>query len=990
MKRINIFTIALIGSLALLSVSCEREISDDPLGLEGMPIIFSAATSYNNGVATKAEYSGQLYGETTEIERINWVDQDPIKIVYNNTPADYRVTGTITASDEKSTAGVSGGSLTWKNGPHVFYALYPNRSNGSLSVNDNVAEVSGVITANQSVSESKTITVYGQKKYQPDTENQGYMFGYKRITTPDSDNVIIPFKPAFTTFEFKLQTKSGEDPRPISSIDLTTAGETGGTDLAGGFKFTIPDDGEGELPRLPGTNNITKTGTLSRTITVDFSGLTGGSVTIPTSGYLDFSVLALPVNQKCVKVVFHYADGQSPATKTLSLKHKVEGVDTWYEFVGGKKYIITNVNVPGGEQWDYYIDEIDDVTRYGHNAITATDVFTYDVKSYKVKHGTTGPKYPVAWHLEYSTNGSSWSSTFPSTGFSALTTTTGVGYDGTTSYPAETGNSTLPDASTGSTTGGAGDATRAVLASATPRGTSSAPFDLSTHKVYGTGSTYEAKQADITNNPVDRETANCYVVQAPGVYMFPLVYGNAIKANGDNKVAYDPANCGIQAIEDLYTATNRQTLPTFRNAKNEGISGPGIVSDLSATSLSAVVVWQDAQNLILNPTVISVSGEPYQFIQFEVDANTIQQGNAIVALKGSATGLSNEILWSWHIWVTEKDLTPQRINHPQSTYSMMMKYNLGWTDKTTASSTKYPDRKIYVRAVQNEKPASESTYKSEEFVFWQKGDATSTNDNIGSNPFYQWGRKDPMVGAASDNFYKTVYYGTGYSLTTTEYNGQTVVTPSTPSSAANGQFADAIKNPHKQYFNSGNWSWIGGSTYMTNGTGSNPSTPDQTHHHDTSIPSNLWNSGVNHQAGGEAHHKTVYDPCPPGFCVPSSYAFMGMAGYTGNTAASDWNFDVNEHSSSATEGRTFSVGSSMYFPFTGARGAVHGEIYAVKATAYYWMGSITSNTYNQGHGDTEDRYGYHNSKMMYFDNSRIWPFHNLYRAACYSIRPVIE
>ena len=990
MKKSIIKAAALMGFMVLFT-SCVKEVvsNNELYRPEGTPISFMAETGYSNGIETRTEYSGVFSDVTNfsnKFERIDWVTGDPIKIFYANTEAygSYTIGSSITPDAENSRAELGSiTDLTWGggSGDHLFYAMYPGATyKGNSSAVLNGSQVSGIIP------DAQTVTLKGttaeDETYEPNMA-YGYMVCKKTIhSNEDATSVDLPFRPAMTAFNFRLKKGSGDD-AVITNFKMISSDSY----LAGKFSFDMQNKADTDDREASSWGNVSlaETPAPSKVITVTFPANTK-----LTSKYLDFTVFALPVDLSNITLQFTFSNGD---TKSLKLKRG----DTWDSFSACKKYVITNQYVPGTESWDYFIEEIPDVITYGHSPVTATDVYTYDVKSYKMKHGTTGPKYPVAWHLEYSTNGTNWSTTFPSTGYSALTATTGVGYDGTVSYPAEPGYSTLPNASTGTSTGQAQDATRAKLVIAPPRGSSEAPFDLSKHPVYGVGESYEVKQAYITNTTVDRETANCYVVSAPGVYMFPLVYGNAIKANQDNKAAYDPAHCGIQAIEDLYTVTNRQVLPTFRNARNVGITKPGIKADLSATELSAVVVWQDAQNLILNPTVIDVPGEDYPFIKFEVDVNYIAQGNAIVALKGDATGLDDEILWSWHIWITEKDLTPAQINHPVSTHSMMMTYNLGWTDKTTASSTQYPDRKIYVRVVQNEKSASATDYEKEPFIFWQKGDAISTNPNVGSNPFYQWGRKDPMVGAASDNHYKVVYYGSGYSLPTTDYNGQTVVTPSTPTSATNGQFADAIKNPHKQYFNVNNWSWIGGPTYMTNGTGNsnnpNPSIPDQSHYQDTSIPSNLWNFGVNHQAGGEAHHKTVYDPCPAGFCVPNSYAFMGMAGFTGNTAAQDWRYNVSEHSSSAPEGRTFSIGSSMYFPFTGARGARYGEIYSVNETAYYWVGSITSNTYNQGTADgrkTEDQYGYFNSKMMYFDSEWIWPFHNLYRAACYSLRPVVE
>ena len=64
-------------------------------------------------------------------------------------------------------------------------------------------------------------------------------------------------------------------------------------------------------------------------------------------------------------------------------------------------------------------------------------------------------------------------------------------------------------------------------------------FDLSTINV-ATGAT------------VARTTANCYVVQAPGTYKFPLVYGNGVKDGAPNPSAYR----GREGVNGAYRPAN--------------------------------------------------------------------------------------------------------------------------------------------------------------------------------------------------------------------------------------------------------------------------------------------------------------------------------------------------------------------------------------------------------------------------------------------------
>ena len=48
-----------------------------------------------------------------------------------------------------------------------------------------------------------------------------------------------------------------------------------------------------------------------------------------------------------------------------------------------------------------------------------------------------------------------------------------------------------------------------------------------------------------------QNTANCYIVNAPGTYKLPLVYGNAIKDGTDNTTTYTKAAEDVDGIKDF-------------------------------------------------------------------------------------------------------------------------------------------------------------------------------------------------------------------------------------------------------------------------------------------------------------------------------------------------------------------------------------------------------------------------------------------------------
>lgn len=99
------------------------------------------------------------------------------------------------------------------------------------------------------------------------------------------------------------------------------------------------------------------------------------------------------------------------------------------------------------------------------------------------------------------------------------------------------------------------------------KGSKAVPYNLSN----STGA------ADVEN------TANCYVVNAPGTYSFPLVYGNAINNGQVNYAAYT-SKASIQG-----------TLNPFINHLGNGITDPYIAKNTDCVPVKAELVWQDAR-----------------------------------------------------------------------------------------------------------------------------------------------------------------------------------------------------------------------------------------------------------------------------------------------------------------------------------------------------------------------------------------------------------
>lgn len=232
------------------------------------------------------------------------------------------------------------------------------------------------------------------------------------------------------------------------------------------------------------------------------------------------------------------------------------------------------------------------------------------------------------------------------------------------------------------------------------------------------------------------ETANCYLVDKAGYYSLPLVYGNGCIA---------PTSTVTSCFRYYPKHDDDTAIPT-----------DGKVAD----AVDAVLCWQDAPDLIDSASVKVVKAVGGDNLVFRIRKQTLAQGNALLAVRNE----KKEILWSWHIWVTPYktsfygDLfsTTTYMNMDVKTDELrqyqMARYNLGWCDEHGHNDSRTFRLQAVIDMSAYGGGATEAvdigTFTQMEF----KG------SDAGDNTYYQWGRKDPMLGGIYNDKTPTYKY----------------------------------------------------------------------------------------------------------------------------------------------------------------------------------------------------------------------------------------
>lgn len=531
----------------------------------------------------------------------------------------------------------------------------------------------------------------------------------------------------------------------------------------------------------------------------------------------------------------------------------------------------------------------------------------YKIESYRHVNGT---KQPVAWKVVgYSVdNGNTWSTTKPSW-LKSLSKEQGDGGATAEQLTATLGTDIVDLVAERNKT----------LQNAAPLGTASAPYNLS----------------NATGAAAVQNTANSYLISAPGHYMIPLVYGNAIKNGGTNRSAYATSSLPVTNVGTALNPLvdhNGKSITDPWIEKTNGKANNGINT--------AQVTWADEKDLVmLSGTPIYRDANGNAFVKFEVKKENIKSGNAVISVKKGST-----TLWSWHLWFAPKNaLDKITVANKQGNKYDFTNEALGWKPTAWKGTPYSTPRTVKVKVEQIQ---GNNGVKQYAVITITQNPATTSR--TGYTTLYQWGRKDAFPGKSGQPAQGTITWNAG----------------------SNMYMQTIIQNPQN---------------YYTAGYNRDGSLNAEAWFAKYYTFYNLWSMNQKdkvtmNQANSQTVVKTIYDPSPVGFSVPANDAFTGFTenGLNGGRINVDGTDNAQTYNNNF--GHNFWTNSSktetIFFPATGYREAKDGNIVSYYGNyGDYWTATPTD---------------MNNGSVMGFDVSSVHPLYRNIRAFAFSVRPAAE
>lgn len=369
------------------------------------------------------------------------------------------------------------------------------------------------------------------------------------------------------------------------------------------------------------------------------------------------------------------------------------------------------------------------------------------------------------------------------------------------------------------------------------------------------------------------ETANCYIVNQPGYYSFPAIYGNARKSGdpGDGK--------GGEPNRNAYTSNVEAEYVLKKFVKHDDLP----IDDIHVKGARrAALVWQDAPGLV---TDVSYD-ETTNMVKFHVAKETLTQGNAVIAVL-DGEGDDATILWSWHIWATHypwyagynKEDYKVQSGHEDKQEFYLAPCNLGYCDSHKGDSSR--TIQVRFRFILEDVVDIEHKERIVIFYFPQPGIVESL---AGDNTYFQWGRKDPML----PGVYNAETINNEKLLPSPDENQRPVIGQMTMANkkyypgirefgrgVSRVPIGEAIKNPHLHYMNIKKGDYNDDRSHWHNGENAD---------YKLAQIINLWDSQLS--GGGQQYWhfegaKSVYDPSPAGYHIPPVNAFTGFGAPSG-------------------------------------------------------------------------------------------------------------
>ena len=780
-------------------------------------------------------------------------------------------------------------SWSWLQPYGRFYAVYPeskNNSNGITFTKPNgTAAPSIVFTVNKDV----------RKQVDLMTACSGNVQYATRFQAPRTD---LKFRHALTAIRFAVGQNLSFD-KTIKDITLKN--------VLLKSKYILPNNlnGAGAAWDYSGNTergNVTlsdvnyKTNENANSIVRDISRYSNSNITDPTKLEDNYTFYMIPQDlDNKVTAEVEFTDGSKI---TVPLKGSWKAGTT-------RTYKLSQKN----SSWVYTLNQISP-SAVAYDKTQAT----YQIESYR--QAPDGTKQDVAWKvIGYSVdNGTTWTTTKPSW-LKSLSKEQSNGGTAAEQLTATLGTDIVDLLAQRNT----------ELKEATPLGNSSTYYNLS----------------NATGAAAVQNTANCYVISAPGYYMIPLVYGNAIKNSQTNSSAYiSSAPATPLAFENAAKKTD-VILHHFVDHISKPITNPwiektngGAYNGINA----AEVTWSDENNLVElanSPIYHDASGNA--FVKFEVKKDNLKSGNAVISVKKGDT-----ILWSWHLWFAPKNaLEKIKVTNFQNKVYEFTNETLGWKPTEWTGTSYSTPRTVKVKVEQT--LANNGVKQYAVVTITQNPGLTKKN---GTTTFYQWGRKDALPGTDA-----TLPQGNIIKGDNQIHMNNKIQKPNTFFITYFDRGGKILQNDGLIVYN-----------YFYN----------------------LWSMNNNHRGDKDAANdievvKTIYDPCPVGFNVPTNGAFSGFT--TDGRCQGPMN--VNGTNVKATydlnSGHLFWTNSNktetIYFPATGYRSLRDSKIDAANVQGDYWAA---------------DPYDWTAACVLGFSSNDVYPLFFNTRTYGFAVRPVAE
>lgn len=341
------------------------------------------------------------------------------------------------------------------------------------------------------------------------------------------------------------------------------------------------------------------------------------------------------------------------------------------------------------------------------------------------------------------------------------------------------------------------------------------------------------KVCDLSRYNIDKtalgpaNSANSYVIDGPGVYKIPLVYGNAIKNGEPNPAAY--------------TCSQPGALQQFLRPDGMPITDPWICNNVTSTGNWSLAIERcqtigahNADKMEAMESLMEVLkfSDDKKYLYFRIygshEKMKLQPGNVVFSVNDA----QGNVLWHWHLWITA-EFKKQADDFTLGQYRMM-RYTLGQLNGDEAI---YEPRTLRIKITQLNSAATPSAPGNSRILeFHQEGFVIKEFDQA---LYYQNGRMDPVYAflrRLSFDENSNAVYGNYHRVFNSKKNENVTLVTVRPAAS----IPYVLRNPIYIY--------------------------DTGHEVFTTPYSNLWNNGTETNPV-----KTVYDPSPPGYMVPATY-----------------------------------------------------------------------------------------------------------------------